>query len=501
MKRILILLVALLIGAFLFQGFQCSSKNLTTAKVAYTNKDYPKALDYLQKEIQLNPNNAEAYAILADIYKEQGKLDLAAENAKKALELAKTEELKVRQNALIQQIWIESYNNGINAFNNYNGSNKEVLDESVKNFDIGISLRPHILDFYRFKGMISEIKGDTVKGMEYYAEYVKRMEPEFEIANRKGFHLDMPREKFLQAIGEKPINTISKLTEAFDTNFVDIFKIDGKELYAFSNANDDGQKLLTYWDYDPSPSIPNEEKTMQFNFSMDSYGALAQYYYAKKDFEKSFKYIDMISKLQPTNTEAQRSKLALYQEMGKTDVALNEAKTLTQTDPNNKSSWAQLGDLQQNLKDYDQAINSYKRALEIDPEFDVVLRNIASAYKNKASIIQRAQQDKADKDPAYKPDAEDYFPLLRESANYFSKALKTKRFETNFNVLGELGNIYMVLDQKPELKRIAQTLEGILPHVPADQLESYYLVMLSIYGGTKETNKMKEVEEKIKNLK
>lgn len=501
MKRILILLVTLLAGAFLFQSFQCSSKNLTTAKVAYSNKDYPKAMDYLQKEIQLNPNNAEAYAILADIYKEQEKWDLAAQNAKKALELAKTEELKARETALIQQIWIECYNKGINLFNSYSGSNTQVLDEAIKYFDIGIDLRPHILDFYRFKGMISEIKGDTVKGMEYYNEYVNRMKPEIDIAAQKGFYLEMPREKFLQVIGEKPINTINKLTEAFDTNFVDIFKIDGKELYVFSNANDNGEKLLTYWDYDPSQNIPSEEKTMQFVFNMDSYGALAQYYYTKKDFEKSFKYIDIIAKLQPNNAEAQRSKLALYQEMGKTDVALNEALSLTKTDPNNKSTWAQLGDLQQNMKDYDAAIKSYEQALRIDGEYDVVLRNIASAYKNKASIIQREQQDKADKDNAYKPNPEEYFPLLRTSADYFSKALNTDRFGTNFQVLGELGNIYMVLSQTSELKKVAQKLEGIAPLISPDQLESYYLVMLSIYGGTKETNKLNEIQEKMKNLK
>lgn len=497
MKRIFILLVSLLVGAFLFQGFQCSSKNLTTAKVAYTNKDYPKALDYLQKEVQVNPNNAEAYALMADIYKEQEKWDLAAQNAKKSLELAKTEELKIRQNALIQQIWIECYNKGINVFNSYTGSNKEVLDESVKYFDIGIDLRPHILDFYRFKGMISEYKGDTVKGMEHYAEYVRRMEPEIDIATQKGFHLDMPRDKFLLTIGEKPINTINKMTEAYDTNFVDIFKINEKELYVFSIADDNGNKLLKYWDYDPSSSIPNEEKTMQFAFNLDAFGALGQYYYGKKDFEKSFKYIDLITRLQPNNTEAQRSKLALYQEMGKTDVAMTEAINLTKSDPNNKSTWAQLGDLQQNMKNYDEAIKSYETALKIDPEYDVVLRNIASAYKNKASIIQRQQQDKADKDKAYQPNSNEYFPLLQTSADYFKKALNTERFGTNYLVLGELGNIYMVLGQQAELLRIARTLEGIAPLVPAEELEQYYLVMLSIYGGTKESNKLQEIQDKM----
>ncbi len=491
------MLTLLLTGAFLFQGFQCASKNLTTAKVAYSNKDYPKAIDYLQKELQQNPNNAEAYAILADIYKEQGNLKLAAESAGKSFDLATTDELKTREQSLMQQIWIESYNNGINTFNNYNGTNKNVLDSATKSFDIGLSIRPNILDFYRFKGMISELKGDTTKAIELYKSYVNNMQPEVDLAIDKNFFLNMPRDRFLRAIGEKPINTITKITEAYDTNFIDIFKINDKELYAFSNANDNGDKLLVYWDYDPSPNLPNDEKTMQFLFNIEPFGALAQYYYQKKDLEQSFKYIDLITKLDPSNNEALRSKLALYQEMGKTDVALTEAQSLIRNDPSNKSSWAQLGDLQQNLKNYDEAIKSYEKALEIDPQFDAVLRNLGSAYKNKASIIQRSQQDKTDNDKTYKPNPEEYFPMLRKSADYFSKALKTEKYNSDFLILGELGNIYMVLGNEVELKKIARTLEGIFPLIQKQDLEKYYLNLLNIYGGTKENDKLQEAKQKL----
>jgi len=500
-KKLILMLVALLIGAFSFQSFQCASKNLTTAKVAYTQKDYNKAIDYLNKEIQLNPNNAEAYAILADIYKEQGDYKLAAENAKKALELAKTEDLRKREESLIQTIWIECYNNGINLFNTYNGKNKEVLDDANKFFDIGLMVRPNILDFYKFKGMIAELKGDTLKSVEYYKAYVDGLKSSLQIAQEKGFFLGMPREKLLRAIGEKPINTITKKTEAFDTNFVDIFKINNKELYTFSNANDDGIKELVYWNYDPNPNLPNEEKMMQFSISLDPFSALAQYYYFNKNYDKAFEYIDQITKLNPNNQEALRSKLALYQEMGKTDVALNEAESLVKTDPNNESNWAQLGDLYQNLKRYDDAIKAYEKALEINPNYDIVLRNAGSAYKNKASVIQKEQQDRADREKAYKPNPEEYFPLLRKSAEYFTKALNTPKYNTDFIVMGELANIYMVTGQNAELNRITKTLEGINPLIENKDKERYYLILLNIYSFTKDTAKLREIEDKLNKLK
>ena len=156
----------------------------------------------------------------------------------------------------------------------------------------------------------------------------------------------------------------------------------------------------------------------------------------------------------------------------------------------------------QNLKNYDEAIKAYEKALEIDPAYDFVLRNIGSAYKNKSSIIQHAQQDKETADKTYKPNTAEYFPLLKKSAEYFAKAMETEKFKNDFRILGEMANIYTVMSDELNLKKTLASLITLEPSVESiSDKKSYYLILLSIYGSLKQTDKMNEVQTKYDNLK
>jgi tetratricopeptide (TPR) repeat protein len=228
--------------------------------------------------------------------------------------------------------------------------------------------------------------------------------------------------------------------------------------------------------------------------------ALAQLHYVRKEFDASLKYIQLFAQIEPTNPEANTSLVALYQELGKTDDALKSVDELTKSDPKNKYAWAQYGDLLQNMSRYQESIDKYEKALEIDPTYEFVLRNIASAYKNLAGDVQRKQQDKIEADSKYKPDYEEYFPHLRKSAEYFSRAMKTPEFANDFQVMGELANIYTVLDQANELKQILNKLEAVESSVPKNKRDQYYLILMKIYGDLKESQKLQEVRAKYDNL-
>lgn len=504
MRRILLFLAMLAVSTLAFQGFQCSSVNMTTAKVAVNSKDYPKAIDFLQKELKVNPKNEEAYGMLGAIYYELKNYELSYENFQKAIENSKSEESKKKHQSALSQIWVNCYNEGVNHFNNYdaNRSNKHYLDSAYKSFDIGMKINPNILDFYKFKAMISEIKGDTAKAMDFYTQYANRIKPEIDLAKEKGFFIDMDRDKFKQVINDKPKKSIGKFVqELYDSNYVDIYTVNGKDLYTYFKLNDNGDKKLLSWDYDPSPTASEIEKESFFSFSTDVFGKLSNYYYQKKDLTNALKYIDMMSVLEPNNTDIQQSKLSLYQEMGKSDVALREVETLIKNEPNNKANWLQLGDLQQNMKNYDESIKAYEKALEIDPDYDYALRNYASALKNKASVIQKAQQERAEKDKAYKPNTDEYFPLLSKSADNFSKAMGSSAFQSDYQALSDLANIYMVLGNDVELKKTIRSLELMETKLEKNQLERYYYSLLNVYSFVKDEAKLKQIEQKINNLK
>ncbi|MFW5702302.1 MAG: hypothetical protein ACOCX7_05080, partial [Bacteroidota bacterium] len=130
----------------------------------------------------------------------------------------------------------------------------------------------------------------------------------------------------------------------------------------------------------------------------------------------------------------------------------------------------------------------------------LALRNIASAFKNKASIIQMAQQEKKEKDDSFKMKPDEYVPYLEESAEYFRRAQKTDTFRNDIEVLAELANIYYVLDKNDELMEIANKLEALEDDIPANKKERYYLIMVKIFDNTGQSAKLKEVSNKLENL-
>jgi hypothetical protein len=78
--------------------------------------------------------------------------------------------------------------------------------------------------------------------------------------------------------------------------------------------------------------------------------------------------------------------------------------------------------------------------------------------------------------------------------------MKTPEFANDFQVMGELANIYTVLDQANELKQILNKLEAVESSVPKNKRDQYYLILMKIYGDLKESQKLQEVRAKYDNL-
>ncbi|HOQ49849.1 MAG TPA: tetratricopeptide repeat protein, partial [Candidatus Kapabacteria bacterium] len=195
------------------------------------------------------------------------------------------------------------------------------------------------------------------------------------------------------------------------------------------------------------------------------------------------------------------SLINLYIELNKKDVAIKEMEELVKAEPDNKIYWEQYGSLLMNFGDYDSAIEKYKKSLSIDPNYDFALRNIASAYKNKAYKIQVEEQDKLDKDPKYKINVEAFLPYLRSSAEFFERSLNTEQFRDDMDVLAELANIYLVTNEKNKLDAVVSKLEAIEDKIDDSKKSNYYLKMIKIYSDMKNEKKLKEVQSKFENIK
>lgn len=501
--------------SLLLQGAGCQSSEFSTAKMAVQQKDYDKADQFLQKELAKNPNNAEAYSLLADI-KTQKRLYIdAAKALAKANELARQSKDKKQIEKIDMQIliaWQYAYQNSITYYQNYNADKKvENLDSAISLCEAGAIIRPTNVLFPTQWAYFLEIKGDTIAAMQQYKKYSDLMQKEIDFAKEKGILLNMNRDEALSKIGGK-IEKTKIDTLKVDKKDVGAYRIsdqikftDGKEVFLTSEKKkDESDTKIKGWFYDPSTDLRIEEKTMYNDISLEPYFIISQYHFDKKEYDVAIDYLKKITSIDPENKVANASIVQLYEISGNASVAFNELEDLIKKNPDNKLNYSQYGDLLYKLEKYDEAIKKYESAIKIDPEYDIVLYNLGAIYKNKASIKQKEQQEKKLKSTKFQENPEEYFPQLRKSAEYFNRALGTKKFKDNFEVLAELSNIYTIVNDEVKLNETIANLEKIEYTLPKAQKERYFLEMIKIFSFKKDeakTQKYQAKYEKITNTK
>lgn len=501
MKRVLISVVVLLISALIIQGFQCASKEMTTAKMKYEQKDYDAAIENLEIELAKNPTNEEALDLMIRIRMARGELREAAQIILDAESKSTNPKYKDKFPFYKNNLWVESYNQGITLYQKYfNTQDVNYLDSAIAKFDVGAILRPTMNDFYFLMGNCYELKGDTAKFLEQYDKYIKQLDEEINYASSNSIYLNMEISEVLSKIGKE---TKSRM----DTSNTGITRVDilsgTDEIYLYSSFNDKvNQFELKGWRVGFPSDWTNQEKLRFNDFKVDLFFILSEYYYSNKQLEKSLNYLELYQKIDPTNNNSNSSIVQIYKDLGKEDEALNKLEGLTKKEPSNPLYWSMWADMLANLEKHDEAIEKYQKALEIDPNYDFALRNIASTYKNKAVQIQNYENEKVENDKNYKVDVEKYFPLLEKSSEYFEKALKTETFKNDYLVLIELANNYIVLGNKsdPRLKKVLTEIEKVEFKVPEEEKLAFYYKWLKIASDMGDTQRINNISRKIELL-
>ena len=500
-KRVILSLLFLAMGAVIFQGFQCTSKELTTAKVAYNNKEYDKVIEYAKKDLQKNPQSAPTHTLLAQTYFDLKQYIKSAKSAKKAQDYAKDQKTVSAVKQIQNRLWTTAYNEGISFYNQYFAKTQDnFLDSAINYFNVGIEIRPQLIDFYYFKGRVLEIKGDSAQAEDAYMNYIATASEEIDFLKSNNMYLNIPRNKSIELLGE-PDNSKGSSQSNGDSVITDYYTMEKENVYIFYKSVERDPFKLFGLRVSPPDFWMDGEKSMPTEMRVSPLAALAQIKYEQGDLEKALEFAQQITTIDPNNQQVNRFTIDLYVQLDRTDEAVESLQELVESDPGNKLYWTQFGDLYLNMGQFQDAIDKYKKALEIDKDDAFALRNVATCYKNMASTIQKRQNKLMEEDENYEPKPQEYFPLLRKSAQYFERSLATKEFKNNFTVLGELANIYSVLEEEEDLKKIVKKLEAIEFSVAKENKEQYYLTLLKIYSDLNNTDKLKVIQEKLDRIK
>lgn len=152
MYRSKILTTIILLAGLAVTGFQCASTELTSAKLYIQQKNYPKALDVLKKEVAKNPQSDEGYYLLGYVDGELGNFDSLVFAFDKSLAISQQFKKDITDSK--RYYWAQLFNQGVGTFQK--GSNAKdkdsaqvYFDKSIKSFKDAVALEPDSADTYK----------------------------------------------------------------------------------------------------------------------------------------------------------------------------------------------------------------------------------------------------------------------------------------------------------------------------------------------------------------
>ena len=151
MKRFVstLLLLAMVFGLV---AFQCSSTELTSAKLYIQQKNLTKAKDALLKEVEKNPKSDEGYYLLGYVYGEEGNISKMLESFDKSLAASKKFETNIKDSKIYH--WSTNFNKGVGLFNRATKAATEdtaaiFYDKSIATFRDAIACQPDSISTYK----------------------------------------------------------------------------------------------------------------------------------------------------------------------------------------------------------------------------------------------------------------------------------------------------------------------------------------------------------------
>ncbi|HSD65017.1 MAG TPA: tetratricopeptide repeat protein [Ignavibacteriaceae bacterium] len=351
-KRKLFTIVFILLAGLAFVGFQCSSTEMTSAKLYIQQKNWDKALDALQKEVDKNPKNAEAFYYLGVVYGEKGQYDKVIDSFDKSL--AASNEYKSQIDDSKKYYWAQLFNSGVSYFQRGSNlaqtnpdSSKLAFDKSANMFEYATRLEPDSADTYKNLSFVYMATGDN----------------------------------------EKAIQPLQKL--------IDI------------QHAEDGYKYLGQIYY--NMGVTEKDKYTSSKNPQDSIKA-------QEYFNKAIQVLEEGRKSFPGNSDILLTLSNSYINAGKVDVALSAFKAGVESDPQNKYYRYNYGVLLLGKNDYEGAAEQFKKAIEIDPEYQNAIYNIAVTYVKWGTAINKEAEDKGQMDNAeYKEKYQAALPYLEKS--------------------------------------------------------------------------------------
>ena len=173
-------------------------------------------------------------------------------------------------------------------------------------------------------------------------------------------------------------------------------------------------------------------KTSSFNATGNVEDSIS----ALENYEKAISVLEEGRSRYHDNAEIVRILNASYIGAGRNDEALESSKELAEKEPDNKVSLYNYGVILLQTEDFAGAEKQFKKALEIDPEYENAIYNLALTYVKWGTALSKQEEENEEYTGEYKKKYESALP-------YLEKVVKTD--SENAAVWELMGKVYGVL--------------------------------------------------------
>jgi len=371
MQKKLIYILGLIAFGIALSGFQCSSTEITSAKLYIQQKNYDKALDVLQKEVQKNPQSDEGFYLLGVVNAEKEQYGKMIEAWEKSL--AVSDKFKKDIDNQKRYWWAQLFNKGVSLYQRGikapEDSNKIWYDRSIESFDNAVKLQPD--------------SGDTYKNLAFVYLSAQRLDEAIE-----------------------PLQKIIELDKEID-----------------------GYRFLGEIYYNKGQVQMDRFQTTKT--AADSVQAFEW-------FNKAIEVLEAGKKEYPNDSDILLTLSNSYIAANKVEIAIDAFKTGVENEPTNKYYRYNYGVLLLGKSDYTSAEEQFLKAIEIDPNYQNAVYNLAVTYVRWGTAINKEAEEKGEMNNSeYKKKYEMALPYLEQVVN---------NDQTNTSAIWELiGRVYTVL--------------------------------------------------------
>lgn len=426
-------------------GFQCSSAEMTSAKLYINRKEFQNAEAQLQKEVSKNPKNEEAWFLLGQIRFEQKNYKGMKDAFTEAMNVGTKYKKEIDAQTLVT--WGRLFNQGVEELNKAGDSTgfdtvietyklaSYVMPESVANQqnlglayyrkgDYDNAIAPLTLAMNKMKSLFAiRILSNIylVRANEYKSKFTEKNRANLEEMK----NLDQVREKIKAAdvkyyIGE-PSN-VDKETKGKGKAAVVV-----GETWTFAKYN----LIVTIKD-DMVASVKYSKPYFAPIDSSDHVKSIAEYSKAIQVLKKGNEYF-------PEDAEISESLMNAYIGSERNDEARELLNDRVKKYPNSKYDRYNLGVFLLKDNKFEASVNEFKAVLEIDPSFSSAVYNLAATYVN-WGVAEQERLKKAKKD-----DDKSYQEKYRLAVPFLEKVIADKPNEVPIWEL--LGQVYANLGE------------------------------------------------------